>query len=87
MGKAGGGTGNWVTYTETDLRILTAWIAVQQLCGLASPDTAQLHRDAAAEIAEHRDGWVVITEGTVNWTRRPTARVFDRGAVCIPVPG
>lgn len=71
-------------YTETHVRIVVAWQILLGLCGKRL-DTS-LHYDAAHEMAEHDSGWLVITDGTVNWTRQPSPHLFDRGAVCIPVP-
>lgn len=71
-------------YTTNHVRVVVAWQMLLGFCG--KHRDMSLHHDAAREMAEHESGWLVLTEQTVNWTRHPTARVFDDGAVCIPVP-
>ena len=79
------GPGYHRDYTDYDVRLAVSWARVHAITGsVARP--SKLAERAARRLANHTEGWVVMTNGMV-WHQKatPGVHVFDKGAVCLEV--
>ena len=79
------GSGVRRVYTDYDVRLAVSWVRVHELTGKQSKTFADMGLKAAQLLTLWEFGWVVMSDRYVYWTDVPTERVFDKGAVCIPV--
>ena len=78
------GSGTRRNFTIHDVRLAVAWIKVHALTGTADTKTSNMGQKAAQMLAYYTTGWIIMSQGQVYWTDRPTKQVFDKGAICIP---
>ena len=81
------GTGIRRNFTNHDVRLAVAWGKVHALTGTNHNSKTvgpELGRKAAEMLAYYTYGWIIMSEGQVYWTDRPTKQVFDKGAICLP---